>query len=127
MKKEIVAKKGAQAIGPYSQGIIFANLVFIAGNIGKDPKTGNFVKGGIQEQTKQTLKNIESTLKAEGLSLQNILKTTVYLKDFNDYPKMNGVYAAFFEKPYPARATVGVVELPNGALIEIECIAYKNL
>lgn len=123
MKRAIVAKKGLQAIGPYSQGIVIDNLVFVAGNIGIDPETGSFVKGGIKEQTKQTLKNIEETLKAEKLTLDNVLKTTVYLKDFNDFPVMNEVYATFFKKPYPARATVEVVRLPKDALIEIECIA----
>ena len=123
MKKAIVAKKGLQAIGPYSQGIVFGNLVFVAGNIGIDPSTGSFAKGGIKEQTKQTLKNIEETLKAENLTLDNVLKTNVYLKDFNDFPAMNEVYATYFKKPYPARATVEVARLPKDAVIEIECIA----
>lgn len=126
MKKEIVADKGVKAIGPYSQGIIFANLIFVAGNIGVDPKTGNFVKGAIVEQTKQVLINIEETLKAAGSTLQNVLKTNVYLKDFNDFPKMNETYEKFFEKPYPARATVEVARLPKDALIEIECVAFKD-
>ena len=126
MKKEIVAKKGFQAIGPYSQGITIGDLIFISGNIGIDPKTNDFVKGGIQEQTRQTIKNIEETLKAAGATLQNILKTNVYLQDFNDFAKMNEEYAKFFEKPYPTRATVQVARLPKHALIEIECIAYKS-
>ncbi|OGG00736.1 deaminase [Candidatus Gottesmanbacteria bacterium RIFCSPHIGHO2_02_FULL_39_14] len=126
MKKAILAKKGYQPIGPYSQGIISGNLVFVAGNIGIDPKTNAYAPGDIQAQTEQTLKNIEETLKAAGLTLRNILKTTVYLKDFNDFPKMNETYAKFFEKPYPARATVEVSRLPKDALIEIECIAYKD-
>src|SRR3989344_3790477 len=99
MKKELIAKKGVTAIGPYSQGIVFGNLVFVSGNIGVDPKTGNFVKGAIVEQTEQVLKNIKATLQAEGLTLKNVLKTTVYLKDLNDYQAMNDTYAKFFEKP----------------------------
>ena len=125
MKNEIVAKKGLQAIGPYSQGIVTGNYAFIAGNIGIDPKTGRLAEG-IAGQTRQSLKYIEETLKAAGMTLKNVVKTTVYLKEFNDFPKMNETYASFFEKPYPARATVEVARLPKDALIEIECIAYKS-
>lgn len=126
MKREITAKKGAQVIGPYSQGISFGNLVFISGNIGKNPKTGKFASAEIIGQTKQILENIKATLESEGLSLKNVLKTTVYLKDMKDYPKMNEVYGSFFKKPYPARATIAVSDLPGGAIVEIECMAYKN-
>jgi 2-iminobutanoate/2-iminopropanoate deaminase len=124
MKNEVKSKNGMQAIGPYSQGISFGNLLFCSGNIGVDSKTGVLVKGGIKEQTEQAFKNIKSVLEAGGSSLDNILKTNVYLKSMDDFVVMNEVYAKYVGKPYPARATVEVAGLPKGALVEIECIAY---
>lgn len=127
MKKEIVAKKGAQAIGPYSQGIIFGNLIFVSGQIGKDPNSNELAKG-IKEQTLRIFSSIKEILKSADSDLENVLKVTVYLKNMDDYPVMNDVYASFFKKPYPARATVQVAKLPKDALIEIECIAFiKNV
>lgn len=123
MKKEEV--KAQKAIGPYSQGVKFGNLIFVSGQIGIDPKTNN-LKGGIKEQTKQALINLENVLLAGGSGIDNVLKTTVYLENMDDFPLMNEVYAAFFKKPYPARATVQVARLPQDALIEIECIAYRK-
>ncbi|MBI2617338.1 RidA family protein [Candidatus Gottesmanbacteria bacterium] len=124
MKKEIVAKKGVAAIGPYSPGIVLGDLIFCSGHIGVDPKTKEFVKGAIEEQTRQALTNLEYVLEEAGGSLQTILKTTVYLKSMDDYGKMNEVYASFFQKPYPARATVQVAKLPKDALVEIDAVAY---
>lgn len=126
MKSEVKSKNGMQAVGPYSQGIVFGNLLFCSGNIGVDPKTGAFVKGGIKEQTEQVLKNIKSVLESGGSSLDNILKTNVYLKNMGDFVAMNEVYAKHIGKPYPARATVEVARLPKDALVEIECIAYTE-
>jgi len=125
MKKEVVSKKSSAAIGPYSHGIEFGNLVFVSGQIGVDPKTNNLFEG-IKEQTKQALVNLKNVLEAGKSDINNVLKTTVYLADMNDFPIMNEVYATFFKKPYPARATIQVTKLPKGALVEIECMAYRK-
>ena len=112
------------AIGPYSQAINSgAGLVFVSGQLPIDPATGAFPEGGIQAQTRQSLTNAEAILKAAGLSLSNVVKTTVFLADMGDFAEMNGVYAQFFSEPYPARSAVAVKTLPKGALVEVECIA----
>jgi 2-iminobutanoate/2-iminopropanoate deaminase len=126
MKKAIETKKSPEVIGPYSQAIQVGDLVFCSGQIGKDPKTNAFVDGGIEAQTKQILTNLKAILNEAGTDLSNIVKPTVYLKNFNDFAKMNAVYASFFQKPYPARATVEVARLPQDALVEIECIAVAQ-
>ncbi|MCJ7740583.1 Rid family detoxifying hydrolase [Candidatus Microgenomates bacterium] len=126
MKQEIKTTKAPQAVGPYSQAIKVGNFIYCAGNIGKDLHTNRLVSGGIREETKKTLENLNEVLKAAGATLKDVVKTTVYLQNMADYPSMNEVYAAFFRKPYPARATVEVVKLPIGALVEIECIAYAE-
>lgn len=125
MKKEIKAKNGMKAIGPYSQGITIGDFVFCSGNIGIDPKTNSLV-GGIKAQTKQALTNLKSVLEAGGSDINNVLKTTVYLEDMDEFNQMNEVYATFFHTPYPARATIQVARLPKDALVEIECIAYRK-
>lgn len=126
MKKAVIPSKGAKVVGPYSPGIKFGNLLFVAGQIGVDPKSGE-LKEGIKNQTMQTFENITAVLEEEGLDINNILKTTVYLQNMSDYAVMNEIYAKHFKEPFPARATVEVTRLPKGALIEIECIAYiKN-
>lgn len=122
-KEEVVTQKTPQAIGPYSQAIKFGNLVFCAAQIGVDPKTNNLVEG-IKRQTVQVLENLKNILAAADSDIDNVLKTTVYLTDMNDFPVMNEVYATYFKKPYPARATIQAAKLPKGALIEIECIAH---
>ena len=124
MKIEINTKKAPAAIGPYSQAVVIGNLIFCAGNIGVDAKTNVLTDQGIKEQTKLALINIGYILKEAGSGLENVLKTTVYLKSMDDFAAMNGVYGSFFKKPYPARATVQVAGLPKDALVEIECIAY---
>jgi len=126
VKKAVVTDKSPKAIGPYSQGVKIGDLVFVSGQIGNDPKTGEMVKGGINIQTRQALKNLSEVLKAAGSGQENVLKVTVYLTNMEDFPVMNGIYGKFFSEPYPARATVQVVRLPKDALIEIECIAYKS-
>ncbi len=125
MKKEIVSKKGAQAIGPYSQALQYGNLIFVSGQIGKNPNS-NELAMGIKEQTHRIFSSIEEILKSADSDLKNVLKVTVYLKNMDDYPVMNDAYASYFKKPYPARATVQVARLPKDALIEIECIAFIN-
>lgn len=123
MKQVISTKKAPAAIGPYSQAIKVGNLVFTSGQIPIDPATGVFAEGGIKEQTRQSLTNVKAILEEVGLSLANVVKTTVFLADMNDFADMNAVYAEFFAEPYPARSAVAVKTLPKGALIEIEVIA----
>ena len=122
-KKIIQTEKAPKAIGPYSQAIQIESLVFTAGQIGLDPATSEFVKGGMEEQTRQVLTNLRNVLEAAGSGLNYVVKTTVFLKDMNDFPKMNAIYAEFFSGAYPARSTVAVAALPKGALVEIEAIA----
>ena len=123
----IQTSKAPAAIGPYSQAIDSgAGLVFVSGQLPIIPATGAFPEGGIREQTRQSLTNAGAILEAAGLSLQNVVKTTVFLADMADFAAMNEVYAEFFAAPYPARSAVAVKTLPNGALVEIECIATKK-
>ena len=123
MKKVISTTKAPAAIGPYSQAIKVGNLVYTSGQIPIDPATGVFVEGGIKEQTRQSLTNIKAILTEVGLSMGNVVKTTVFLADMNDFADMNAVYAEFFAEPYPARSAVAVKTLPKGALVEIEVVA----
>ena len=121
--KAISTKKAPAAIGPYSQAIQVGNLVYTSGQIPIVPATGAFVEGGIKEQTRQSLTNVKAILEEVGLTMNNVVKTTVFMADMNDFADMNSVYAEFFTEPYPARSAVAVKTLPKGALIEIEVIA----
>ena len=123
MKKVISTTKAPSAIGPYSQAIQCGNLVFTSGQIPIDPATGVFVKGGIKEQTRQSLLNVKAVLEEAGLTMGHVVKTTVFMADMNDFADMNAVYAEFFTEPYPARSAVAVKTLPKGALVEIEVVA----
>ena len=107
----------------YSQAIKVGNLVYTSGQIPIDPATGVFVEGGIKEQTRQSLTNVKAILEEAGLTMGNVVKTTVFMADMNDFADMNAVYAEFFAKPYPARSAVAVKTLPKGALVEIEVVA----
>lgn len=111
------------AIGPYSQAIKVGGLVFVSGQLPIDPATGAFAEGGIKELTRQSLTNMKAILEEAGTSMANVVKTTVFLADMNDFAAMNEVYAEFFAAPFPARSAVAVKTLPKGALVEIECIA----
>jgi 2-iminobutanoate/2-iminopropanoate deaminase len=122
-KKIIQTEKAPKAIGPYSQAIRIDSLVFTAGQIGLNPATAELVEGGVEEQTRQVLTNLRSVLEAAGSGLNYVVKTTVFLKDMNDFPKMNAIYAGFFSDAPPARSTVAVAALPKGGLVEIEAIA----
>ncbi|MEQ1644666.1 MAG: RidA family protein [Pyrinomonadaceae bacterium] len=122
-KRAVESPDAPKAIGPYSQSIIANGFIFTAGQVGADPKTGTLVEGGIEAQTEQVLKNIEAVLKASGSSLDDVVKTTVFLADLNDFAKMNEVYAKRFKTPFPARSTVQVARLPRDAKIEIEAVA----
>jgi 2-iminobutanoate/2-iminopropanoate deaminase len=119
----ISTKKAPAAIGPYSQAIQVGNLVYTSGQIPIDPATGVFAEGGIKEQTRQSLTNVKAILEEVGLTMSNVVKTTVFMADMNDFADMNSVYAEFFTEPYPARSAVAVMTLPKGALVEIEVIA----
>lgn len=125
MKKVISTSKAPAAIGPYSQAIQVGNLVFASGQIPIDPATGSFVEGDVKEQARQSLTNVKAILEEAGLTLDNVVKTTVFLADMNDFADVNAVYAEFFAEPYPARSAVAVKTLPKGALVEIEVIAAQ--
>jgi 2-iminobutanoate/2-iminopropanoate deaminase len=125
--KEILATSEAPpAIGPYSQGIRFGNLIFASGSAGVDPETRKLVEGGIEAQTRQTLINLSKILESAGSSLSQVLKTTVFLEDMNEFAKMNAVYAEFFDPDPPARSTIQAAALPLGAAVEIEAIAFVD-
>lgn len=113
------------AIGPYSQAIEVNGFVFASGQIPIDPATGEFVEGGIQEQTRQALTNASNILKQAGTDLGHVVKTTVFLSSITDFAAMNEIYAQFFTEPYPARSAVAVKDLPKGALVEVEVLAVK--
>ena len=121
--KVISTKNAPAAIGPYSQAIQVGNLVYTSGQIPIDPATGNFVEGGIKEQTRQSLTNVKAILEEAGLTMGNVVKTTVFMADMADFADMNSVYAEFCSEPYPARSAVAVKTLPKGALVEIEVVA----
>ncbi len=122
-KKIIFTDKAPKAIGPYSQAIRTESMVFTAGQAGLDPATGELVEGGIEAQTRQVLTNLKHVLEASDSDLNYVVKTTVFLKDMNDFAKMNAIYGEFFSKNPPARSTIAAAALPKGALVEIEVIA----
>ena len=125
--EEIKTKLAPQAIGPYSQAIVASNLIFCSGQIALDAETGEVVDGGIVEQTRQVLKNLSAILKEAGSSLQEVVKTEVFLAQMSDFTVMNQIYSESFNtKPYPARFAVEVARLPKDVLIEIGCVAYKK-
>lgn len=125
MKKIISTSKAPAAIGPYSQAIQVGNFVYTSGQIPIDPATGQFAEGGIKEQTRQSLLNVKAILEESGLTMSDVVKTTVFMADMNDFADMNSVYAEFFSEPYPARSAVAVKTLPKGALVEIEVVACR--
>ena len=123
--KAIQTNNAPAAIGPYSQAIEVNGFIFASGQIPIDPTTGEFVKGGIKEQTRQSLLNAKSILIAAGTDLNRVVKTTVFLSDMANFTAMNEVYSTFFEQPFPARSAVAVKDLPKGALVEVEVLAPK--
>ena len=125
MKNIISTPNAPAAIGPYSQGVGGGGLVITSGQLPIDPATGAFAEGGVAGQTRQSLENVKAVLAAAGLSMENIIKTTVFLKDMNDFAAMNEVYATFFPQNPPARSAVEVARLPKDALVEIEAIAVQ--
>jgi 2-iminobutanoate/2-iminopropanoate deaminase len=123
MKQAITTNNAPAAIGPYSQAIKTGNFVFLSGQLGINPATGEFVAGGVTEQTEQVFKNVKAVLTEAGLTTDNVVKTTVFLADMADFAAMNAVYATNFNEPYPARSAVAVKTLPKNGLVEIEVIA----
>lgn len=119
----LIVDDAPAAIGPYSLGITTGDLVFVSGTLGVDPESGEMVPGGIAAETRQVLTNLARILNAGGSSLQNVVKTTVFLQDMGEFAEMNAVYAEFFTNEPPARSTVQVAALPKGAAVEIEAIA----
>ncbi|HUJ71448.1 MAG TPA: RidA family protein [Verrucomicrobiae bacterium] len=126
MKRQIVATTAApKAIGPYSQAVWAGDVLFCAGQIPLDPATGNMTAGGITEQTTRVLENIRGLLQSQGLDFGNVVKSTVFLSDMNNFGAMNEVYTKYFTKEPPARSTVQVARLPKDALVEIEIVAAR--
>lgn len=124
MKIEVISTENApKAIGPYSQAIRIQNMVFTSGQIPVDPSSGEVVGGGIENQTKQVLENLGAVLAKAGTGFENVVKTTVYIKDMNDFASVNKIYGQYFKEPYPARSCVEVARLPKDVLIEIEAVA----
>lgn len=125
MKTAISTTQAPAAIGPYSQAIEANGTIYVSGQLPINPATGEFAEGGIKEFTAQSLTNIKNILAEAGLTMANVVKTSVFLADMADFAEMNEVYAQFFSAPFPARSAVAVKTLPKGARIEIECIAVK--
>ena len=126
MRQIVQTKQAPDAIGPYSQAVIANGFVFTSGQIPIDPATGQFVPGGIAEQTQQVLKNLKAVLEAAGSDLRQVVKTTVYLADMQDFTAMNEVYATFFGAEPPSRSTVQAARLPRDARVEIDVVALAG-
>jgi 2-iminobutanoate/2-iminopropanoate deaminase len=125
MKQAIHTDKAPAAVGPYSQAVWAGNLLFLSGQIPLDPATGQMVSGSIEKQTRRVLENIQAVLTEAGLTMAEVMKTTVFIMDMADFPKVNAVYAEYFPEPYPARSCVAVAKLPKEALVEIEVVAGR--
>ena len=125
-KRIIKTDQAPAAIGPYSQAVRIGNMLYTAGQIALDPRSGEFLSGEIEQETERTLENISAILKADELSLNNVVKTTVYLTDLSHFARMNQIYDKYFSKNKPARACVQVAALPKGAKVEIEAIAFAT-
>lgn len=126
MRQTVATKNAPQAIGPYSQAVVANGFAFCSGQIPTDPETGEFVPGGIAEQTEQVLRNLSAVLEAAGSGLGLVVKTTVFLADMDDFAAMNEVYGRFFKEGPPARSTVEAARLPRGARVEIEAVALAG-
>ncbi len=126
-KETVLTTTAPKPIGPYSQAIRTDSLVFASGQAGLDPNTGELVQGGVEAETRQVLTNIKNVLEAADSGMAHVVKTTVFLIDMSDFPKMNAIYAEFFPKEPPARSTVAVAALPKAARVEIEAVALQRV
>jgi len=124
MKDIVLSDRGPKPIGPYSQAVKSNGFVFVSGQVALDPKSGEFVGPDVRQQTERVLENLKAILEASGVSLHHVVKTTVFLKDMNDFAAMNEVYARYFTAAPPARSTVQAARLPKDALVEIDVIAF---
>lgn len=122
-KQIVVSEKAPKAIGPYAVANVCGQFVFTAGQLGLDPATGDLAPGGVEAEARQALTNLQHVLEAAGSSLQQVVKTTIFLRDMADFAKVNAIYAEFFTEKYPARSTVQVAALPKAGAVEIEAIA----
>lgn len=125
-KEIVVADQAPKALGPYSAAVKAGHFVFTAGQLGIDPQSGEFIPGGIEDQTQQALQNLAAILEAAGSSLEKVVKTTVFLKDMDDFAAMNRVYGQFFTETFPARSAVQAARLPKDGLVEIEAVALLD-
>ncbi|MGD9080568.1 MAG: RidA family protein [Desulfobacterales bacterium] len=125
MNEKIATQNAPQAIGPYSQAIRHGNFLFVSGQIAIDPQTADIIEGDIEAQTEQVLKNVAAIIEAAGMSLQDVVKCTCFLKDMNDFVRFNGVYEKYFGEILPARETVEVSRLPKDVLVEVSAICGK--
>lgn len=125
MKKEIRTEKAPGAIGPYSQAVEAGGMIYTSGTIPIDPETGELVTGSVEQQAKQAISNLKNLLEAAGSSMDKVVKTVVFIKDMEDFAKVNEVYAGYFSQPYPARSCVEVARLPKDVAVEIEAVAEK--
>ena len=126
MKKIITSTKTPKAIGPYSIAIEAQGFVYCSGQLGLHPETGDLVEGGVEPQAKQALANLANVLEAAGCSMEDVVKTTIFLVDMKDFPAVNAIYGTFFTQDFPARSTVAVAALPKGGSFEIEAVATKK-
>jgi 2-iminobutanoate/2-iminopropanoate deaminase len=127
MTREVhTSSNGPAAIGPYSHGVYAGDLLFLSGQTPIDPATGKLVEGGVAEQTEQVFRNLEAVVADAGLTMDDVVKCTVFLTTMDDFPEMNAVYGSHFAEPYPARSTVAVAGLPLGARVEIELVAKRS-
>jgi 2-iminobutanoate/2-iminopropanoate deaminase len=125
-RNTVSTDKAPAAIGPYSQGIAAGPWLFVSGQLGMDPQTGELVKGGLASQARQALKNLKAVVEAGGCTLADVTAVEVFLTDMGDFVEFNGIYAEYFESHKPARAAIGVAALPKGAAVEIKCIALRS-
>lgn len=126
MRRTVEAEDAPRPVGPYAQAVLAGDFVFVAGQIGLDPATGRLVEGGTRAQLVRVLENLAAVLRASGHTLNDVVKTTIYLVDLADMAQVNEVYARYFPAPHPARATVQVAGLPAGARVEIEAVAVRG-
>ena len=125
-KEVVVSEQAPKAIGPYSAAVQAGGFIFTSGQLGLDPATGTLVEGGVEAQARQALKNLQAVLEAGNSGLDSVVKTTVFLRDMNDFAAMNAVYAEFFTAAFPARSAVQVAALPKNGAVEIEAVALVN-